>query len=167
MWCPNCKREYSGGETVCADCGVPLVEMLVSVRPPEPELEFLLYIADRAELEEAMDLLEEAEIPFQCRSRGGSGYRRMTRGQGGGALYVDSRYTHRALRLLRRFDEDYRQPFGDEELDAAIADYEADFGAASPEEAEPAPTEGYRMVFVFLGLFAALVAAAALAAVLG
>ena len=31
--CPKCRAEYRTGYTVCADCGVPLVESL----PPEPE----------------------------------------------------------------------------------------------------------------------------------
>lgn len=28
-WCPKCKNEYREGITVCADCGIPLVEELV------------------------------------------------------------------------------------------------------------------------------------------
>ncbi len=35
MFCPKCKAEYRPGYTVCADCGVPLVDRL----PPEPEHE--------------------------------------------------------------------------------------------------------------------------------
>ncbi len=35
MFCPKCKTEYRPGYTVCADCGVGLVDRL----PPEPELD--------------------------------------------------------------------------------------------------------------------------------
>jgi hypothetical protein len=33
MWCPECRGEYREGFTVCADCGVALVESL----PPQAE----------------------------------------------------------------------------------------------------------------------------------
>ena len=28
MWCPKCKQEYVDGVTICADCGIPLVDQL-------------------------------------------------------------------------------------------------------------------------------------------
>lgn len=177
MWCPRCGQEFDRETAVCPGCGVPLVEMLVSVRPPKPRrtdrpdgprMEFLLFFGSRDDLEEALSLLDAAGIPWECREQGGSGARRLTRSRGGAALYVDSRFTHRAMRLLRRYDEDFQTPFTDEELDAAIADYECDYGCeAEPEEPdEPVSPEGYRMVFVFLAVFGALAVLAAAAALL-
>ena len=170
MWCPKCCREFPDAAS-CPDCGTPLVEMLVSVRPPrtQPQMTFLMFFADREALEDALDVLDAAGFPWECRDQGGSGFRRVTRSSGGTELYVDSRYSHRALRLLRQYDEDLQTPFSDEELDAAIADYECDYGAeAEPAEpAEPVSPEGYRMVFVFLAIFGVLAVLAALTVLLG
>ena len=68
-----------------------------------------------------------------------------------------------------RYDRDLQQPFDDDELETAIADYVADYGdEAEPEEPDrPVSPEGYRMVFVFLAVFGALALLAVLAAVLG
>lgn len=40
MWCPQCKRVFDDGVTRCDECGVRLVEQVVSIRLPisaEPE----------------------------------------------------------------------------------------------------------------------------------
>lgn len=122
-----------------------------------------MFLPDGEDLELAMDLLEEHGIPYEIRSRVSSGARRLTGSSGGAEIYVDRRYTHRALRLLRRFDPDAQAPFSDEELETAMEDYYTDYGVDAEEEdpAEPVSPEGYRMVFVFLGIFA-LAAVAAL-----
>lgn len=122
-----------------------------------------MFLPDGEDLEPAMDLLEENGIPYEIRSRVSSGARRLTGSSGGAEIYVDRRYTHRALRLLRRFDPDAQVPFSDEELETAMEDYYTDYGVDAEEEdpAEPVSPEGYRMVFVFLGIFA-LAAVAAL-----
>lgn len=172
MWCPNCGREAPEGRTDCPECGSPLVEMVVAFRPPKApqravpaaEPEFLLYLPDRRDLELAMDLLEENGIPYEIRPGSGGGYRRVTGGAGGGEIYVHPHFTHRALRLLRRFDEDAQAPFSDEELETAMDDFYTDYEPElEPEDPpEPVSPEGYRMVFVFLGIFALLVLAAVL-----
>ena len=158
MWCPNCRREVPEDCTACPDCGAAPVAMVVAFRPPREirrpargeRMAFLMDLPDPEDRELAMDLLEESGIPYEIRPDGGT------------ELYVNQRYTHRALRLLRRFDADAQAPFSDEELDAAMENFYADYGPEAEEEdpAEPVSPEGYRMVFWFLGIFALLVLAA-------
>ena len=45
VFCPKCKAEYREGFTVCADCGVPLVETL----PASPVLEPVFFFAAEGE----------------------------------------------------------------------------------------------------------------------
>ena len=67
MICPNCKCEYIRGVTQCADCGVPLVDVL---EPPKTDLSEDVRIVplwrgnDPAECEKIRDALENAGIPF-------------------------------------------------------------------------------------------------------
>lgn len=53
MFCPECRAEYEEGFSVCADCGVELVEAL----PPEPEPEFI-------EFREVLATYNPADIAF-------------------------------------------------------------------------------------------------------
>jgi hypothetical protein len=67
MICPNCKCEYIRGVTQCADCGVPLVDVL---EPPKANLSDDVRIVplwrgnDPAECEKIKEALESADIPF-------------------------------------------------------------------------------------------------------
>lgn len=53
MFCPDCKAEYREGFSVCADCGIDLVETL----PPEPEPEFV-------DFKEVLATYNPADIAF-------------------------------------------------------------------------------------------------------
>ncbi|MCI8525078.1 MAG: zinc ribbon domain-containing protein [Oscillospiraceae bacterium] len=148
MWCPNCQEEYGAGTVICPFCGATLKDA-----PPETavkmEPEFLMYLVDRAQLEQAEALLMQARIPHQWQdARDEAGQETE---EDGAALYVDRRYTHRAMRLLRPLDQ--RAAFSEAELEAAMDAY-------GPVETEnetggeaPVSPEGYRMVWVFLAVF--------------
>ena len=148
MNCPNCGTEYEGG--CCPLCGG--LDEDNAVRPA-----FLMSFSDQLELEMACEILERAGIPYFCREPGSGEYLRLVTGENmfGTDLYVDMRCTHRAMRLLRRFDRAADLPFDEADLDAAIEHYAETYGA-EPETGEPASPEGYRMVWVFLAIFGVL-----------
>lgn len=154
MECPKCGTQYSAGMETCPICRAPLPN-------PEMELEpvFLLRFEDQRELAMAREILNRANIPSLWREVNGGRYVRALCGDhhDGTDLYVDRRYTHRALRLLRQFDHETEEPFDEGALNDAIDEYMAE----NPEEMEPsddeaASPEGYRMVWIFLAIFAAL-----------
>ena len=65
MFCPDCRTEYREGFTVCADCNVNLVEVLL----PEPEPEFIdykevLYTYNPADVAFLKSLLESEGIQY-------------------------------------------------------------------------------------------------------
>ena len=58
MWCPKCKAEYREGITVCADCGVPLVNTLpveVDSSPAENNAKILSQVDSRENLHALSD----------------------------------------------------------------------------------------------------------------
>lgn len=163
MWCPKCRSEYREGINVCPVCQVHLVETLPA-EADEPELprepELLMVFSDQTELAMAQEVLERSGIPYLLKELGSGEYLRIVTGANmfGTGLYVDRHYTHRALRLLRQFDHAADEPFPEEDLEAAVDA----FSLENPEEAaahaddRPASPEGYRMVWIFLAIFAAL-----------
>lgn len=166
MWCPRCKSEYRRSVEICPICGTPLLDVPAEETPEwtAMEPEFLMHFEDPLELGQALEILRRADVPYLCKETGWGSSSHITGGKrpGGTDLYVDRRYTHRALRHLRQFDDDAQAAFTDEELDAAIDDYmtvyEPDVEEENPDK--PVSPEGYRMVFVFLGIFILLVLAA-------
>src|SRR5439155_2620781 len=66
MFCPHCSAEYLEGFTTCADCAVPLVDVL----PPEPgftKLVTVLETTDHALIMVAKSILDGAGIPYYAR----------------------------------------------------------------------------------------------------
>lgn len=141
MWCPNCEKDFEGEEASCPVCGGPLQS------EGEPETEFLMYLVDRQQLEEAEALLMQARIPHLWREKPED--EEDDEEGDGPALYVDRRYTHRAMRLLRPLDQ--RPVFSEAELEAAMDAY----GDEEVEDGDDTPTspEGYRTLWVFLAIF--------------
>lgn len=123
MWCPQCKRVFDDGVTRCDECGVRLVEQVVTIRLPNP-------------VEQTPDGSDELPV------------RRTRAGQ-------------RQLRT-RDTPPEPDVPFDDATLMAAMEEFETVYGVTAEEEdpVEPVSPSGYQMVFVFLGLFAALAALA-------
>lgn len=67
MICPECKCEYVRGVTQCADCGVPLVDVLPPPPRAIPEDVRIVPVwrgTDRADYEQVADALEDAGIPY-------------------------------------------------------------------------------------------------------
>ncbi|MGO5115416.1 hypothetical protein ACTQ33_10400 [Candidatus Avoscillospira sp. LCP25S3_F1] len=132
MWCPQCKRVFDDGATRCDECGVRLVDQLVTVcltpsmvQGMEPE---------------AVEAPEPEELPYPVRRRR-AGRRRVP---------------------VQAPTESPSQPFDDAELLAAMEEFETVYGITAEEEdpAEPVSPSGYQMLFVFLAIFAALAVAA-------
>lgn len=123
MWCPQCKRVFDDGVTRCEECGVRLVDQVVTIRLPNP-------------VEQTPDVSDELPV----------------------------RRTRAGRRQLRTHDTPPEPdvPFDDATLLAAMEEFETVYGVTAEEEdpVEPVSPSGYQMVFVFLGLFAALAALA-------
>jgi len=69
MFCPKCKAEYRAGFTVCADCGVPLVDKLpeekeLSPKPPYKQFKALFSTAEIAIIK---SILDDAKIDYYFR----------------------------------------------------------------------------------------------------
>lgn len=65
MFCPNCKAEYLPGVTVCAECGIPLVESL----PPDTEHEKAKFVEvvstfNAGDIALIKSILDDGEIDY-------------------------------------------------------------------------------------------------------
>lgn len=98
VFCPKCKAEYREGFTVCADCGVPLVETL----PASPVLEPVFFFAAEGEAAgELSALLYRAGIRCYLKGDDGIFIRLDPELAVPGELYVDRRDLPMAKQCLR------------------------------------------------------------------
>ena len=159
MWCPRCKSEYRRSVEICPICGTPLLDVPAEETPEwtAMEPEFLMHFENPLELGQALEILRRSDVPYLCKETGWGSSSHITGGKrpDGTDLYVDRRYTHRARRLLRQFDPDAQTPFSDEELETAMEDFYTDYAPELEQEdpAEPVSPEGYRILFILLGIF--------------
>lgn len=84
-WCPKCRSEYREGFAVCSDCDVDLVKNEPPVPPKEENDEFrdnpetivfenevtLETFKEHVEFMYVASMLDELDIPFRVRSKGG------------------------------------------------------------------------------------------------
>jgi hypothetical protein len=101
MICPNCKCEYVKGVTQCSDCGVPLVDSLVSSATVGPEGAGIVTIwegSDPGEREIVKDALKKAGIPVVDQELPGHLF--FPSMQPKGDIYISSADEMRAKRVL-------------------------------------------------------------------
>ncbi len=109
MYCPNCKKEYETGITVCPDCNKDLKTLL----PEEDEV----YSTDPVKVTSAandidagliMNLLINNNIPCFKKDNGAGGYMNVYMGYSvyGEDIYVDRRDYEAALELINSLKPD-------------------------------------------------------------
>ncbi|MEX1378255.1 MAG: hypothetical protein AB1Z23_12395 [Eubacteriales bacterium] len=103
-YCPKCKDEYREGFTKCADCDVDLVDVLPVEQESEEEKPVTEPLKNEVVLETFTDniefmyvasMLDEMDIPFRVRTKGGQ--------------LLKSTYTHKleVERVIFVSDEDF------------------------------------------------------------
>ncbi len=95
-WCPKCRDEYVEGVTVCADCGVALVDELPEDTPPDAPA-VLCEVADRETGEKFVTYLEYGGIQT-------AGLIEVEDGSGKFSLVVAEFERAAAEQLFARFD---------------------------------------------------------------
>ena len=125
-WCPKCRNEYRAGFTVCADCGVELVDQL-----GEEEVEKTSIIS--APIEEARKLYEFLEASSI------KGMSFAEHDDGTGELFVEDKHQKEAVFAIRTYMEKRREEMEDkirseeERIHREFA-VDEDSGEDSPDE---------------------------------
>ncbi len=119
MFCPKCKAEYREGFTVCAECGVPLVEKLSDQAEFDP---VFLFETEEDNARELPELLRLAGI--HCYIYGGDGiFVRMVEEYPIAApLYVDRKDLPQARKCLELLSGP-AIPVNEEQLNEAYDEY--------------------------------------------
>jgi hypothetical protein len=123
MFCPNCKTEYRPGFTKCADCGVDLVEHLLSENPDakgkvptDPEGRQLLWSGLSRKLREVIcDALDSAKIAHKETEKGFGLLPAMA--ESASFIWVDSRDRVAARSIV---DKLFANPELDEPVDEEV-----------------------------------------------
>jgi hypothetical protein len=109
MYCPNCKREYEAGLTVCPDCNKDLMAPLLkneeeySMNPVK-----VTSAANNIDAGLIMNLLINNNIPCFKKDNGAGGYMNVYMGYSvyGEDIYVDKKDYEAALDLINSLEPD-------------------------------------------------------------
>ena len=165
MFCPQCKTEYRPGFTTCADCGVPLVEVL----PPEPveeepadtghstldgDLVHILDTFNPGDVALIKSILEGEGIPYAFEGE----HSQYVYGAVPFRLMVPSEYADEAREVLEKLDLSLgRIDKGDDRFEETEEDQDARNGAerARTELEIPKSPTGLSMKWLLAGLLLA------------
>ncbi|MBN2381945.1 DUF2007 domain-containing protein [bacterium] len=113
MFCPRCRAEYREGFTECAECKVPLIEILPDL--PEEESEEYVAVVTSTDLSELMvikSILESADIPYFTRGEEVLGlFPGLPEGQHSGpdgglvSVHVPVAMAQEAIELLKHLED--------------------------------------------------------------
>lgn len=136
-YCPKCKDEYREGFTRCAECDVELVDELPIEKEPEeekPEIvpfeqEVILEVfSDNIEFMYVASMLDEMNIPYRVRTKGGqllkSTYTHQLNIER--TVYVDEKDFDAAMEVLESKDAYVMEEYDD--------DIDEDFDDGSDED---------------------------------
>ena len=126
-WCPKCRNEYREGFTVCADCGVELVDVLGE---EEVEKEAFVSVPEN-EVKNVIDFLEAAGV---------KGVGQIDNEDGTVALTIDEKQRKKASRAVKSYaearTEELVEKKKEEILKARMAEEEAKKKAEEEKKAE-------------------------------
>ena len=121
-WCPKCRNEYREGFTVCADCGVELVDVLGEARAETVQM----LNGPAADIEKVYEFLKDNKI---------KGVYLEDLGEGLSEIQVEKKYQKSASFAIKTYFEKRREEM-DEYVQAQQEQLHAKFGDDDDDEDE-------------------------------
>lgn len=126
MYCPNCKKEYEAGITVCPDCNKDLKTQILEddeVYAAAPDPVKVTSAANDIDAGLIMNLLINNNIPCFKKDNGAGGYMNVYMGYSvyGEDIYVDRKDYEAALNLINSLEPD-KESMDTESVDMDLTD---------------------------------------------